>query len=110
MSSERTPASRRRVMLFRFVAGVAICVAVAMALTAGSTSLGQIGRTFGICVVYSICVGGLAYPALSRLGPVCGRMRAPWNWVAFLAACVAVGVAGCLLADGTADWTRWDRA
>ena len=86
-------------MLFRFVAGVAICVAVAMTLTAGSTSLGQIGRTLGICVVYSVCVGGLAYPTLSRLGPSCGKMPAPWNWTVFLMACVAVGVAGCLLTD-----------
>jgi hypothetical protein len=51
-------------MLFRFAAGVAICVAVAMTLTAGSTSLGHIGLSFGICVVYSVCVGGLAYPTL----------------------------------------------
>lgn len=70
-----------------------------MALTAGSWSLRQIGRTFGICVVYSVCVGGLAYPTLSRLGPACGRMRAPWNWIAFLAACMVVGVVGCLLTD-----------
>src|ERR1700736_1909188 len=95
-SCERTPASRRRLILFRFGASVAICVAVAMALTAESWSLRHIGRTLGICVVYSVCVGGLAYPTLSRLGPACGRMRAPWNWVAFLAACMAVGVAGCL--------------
>jgi LytS/YehU family sensor histidine kinase len=26
-------------------------------------------------------------------------MRAPWNWIAFLGACVAVGVAGCLVTD-----------
>jgi LytS/YehU family sensor histidine kinase len=26
-------------------------------------------------------------------------MRAPWNWIAFLAACMVVGVVGCLLTD-----------
>jgi hypothetical protein len=96
---EATPASRRRLVLFRLVASVAICVAVAMALTTGSWSLRAIGRSFGICLVYSVCVGGLSYLALSRLGPICGKMRAPWNWTAFLAACVAVGVIGCLLTD-----------
>ena len=98
-SLERTPASRRRVVLFRLMASVAICVAVAMALTTGSWSPREIGRSFGICLVYAVCCGGLAYRALSRLGPVCGRMRAPWNWTVFLAACVAVGIVGCLVAD-----------
>jgi hypothetical protein len=86
-------------MLFRFAASVAICVTVAMVLTAGSWSLREIGRTLGICVVYSVCVGGLGYLFLARLGPVCGRMRAPWNWIVFLAACVVVGIVGCLLTD-----------
>jgi two-component system sensor histidine kinase AlgZ len=85
--------------MFRLVASVAICVAVAMALTTGSWSLREIGRSFGICLVYSVCVGGLSYLVLTRLGPVCGRMRAPWNWTVFLAACMAVGVAGCMLTD-----------
>jgi hypothetical protein len=26
-------------------------------------------------------------------------MRAPWNWIAFLVACMVVGVVGCLLTD-----------
>jgi two-component system sensor histidine kinase AlgZ len=98
-SLELTPASRRREVLFRLVGSVAICVAVAMALAAGSWSLREIARTLGFCLVYSVCCGGLAYLALSRLGPVCGRMRAPWNWAVFLAACVAVGIVGCLLTD-----------
>src|SRR5437764_13635533 len=98
-SRERTPASRRRKVLLRLVAGVAICVAVAMALTTGSWSLGVIGRSFLICLVYAVCVGGLAYPAHYRLGPACGKLRSPWNWTVFLATCVGVGIAGCLLTD-----------
>jgi two-component system sensor histidine kinase AlgZ len=84
----------------RLVASFAICVAAAMALTVWSWSPRAIARTFGICVAYAVCVGGLAYLILSRLGPACGRMRAPWNWIAFLAACVALGTVGCLLTDG----------
>jgi len=86
-------------VLFRLVTSVAICAAVAMALATGSWSLREIVRSLGFCLVYSVCCGGLAYLALSRLGPVCGRMRAPWNWMAFVAACVVVGAAGCLLTD-----------
>ena len=82
-------------MLFRVAASLAICVAAAMVVTAGYWPLRSIGRTFGICLVYSVCVGGLAFLFLPRLGPVCGRMRVPWNWIVFLAACVAVAVAGC---------------
>jgi two-component system sensor histidine kinase AlgZ len=96
---ERTPASRRRIVLLRLLAGVAISIAVTMALTTGSWSLREMGQSFGYCLVYSVCVGGLAYLVLSGLGPVCGKMRAPWNWTVFLAACVAVGTAGCLLTD-----------
>jgi len=86
-------------VLFQLVASVAICIAVAMALTTGSWSLREIGRSFGICLVYSVCVGGLAYLVLTRFGPVCGRMPVPWNWIVFLAACMALGVAGCMLTD-----------
>ena len=91
--------NRRPSLLFRLAGAILICVAVAMALTVMSWSPHAILRTLGICLVYAVCVGGLAYLVLTRLGPVCGKMRPPWNWTVFLAACGAMGVAGCLLTD-----------
>jgi two-component system, LytTR family, sensor histidine kinase AlgZ len=91
--------SRAPSLLFRLAASLAICIAAAMVVTAGNWPLRSIGRTFGICLVYSVCVGGLSFLSLPRLGPVCGKMRVPWNWIAFLTACLALGVVGCLLSD-----------
>src|SRR6267378_7044697 len=92
----RTPASRRRELLVRSILALAVCAAVAMAFNGTTSSLRQIARSFGIALVYSVCIGGLGYFSLSRIGPMCGRLRAPWNWAVFLAACVAVAILGCL--------------
>ena len=92
----RTPASRRRELLVRSILALAVCAAVAMAFNGSTSSLRQIARSFGIAVVYSVCIGGLGYFSLSRIGPMCGKLRAPWNWTLFLMACVAIAIAGCL--------------
>jgi signal transduction histidine kinase len=93
----KSPARRRRELTLSIAAIVAICVPVTMALTTYDSSPAGIARSFEICLIYTLSVGGPAAYVLSRLGPVCGRMRAPWNWTLFLAACVAVAAAGCLL-------------
>jgi two-component system sensor histidine kinase AlgZ len=93
----RTPASRRRELLVRVILALAVCVAVVMAFNGSTSSLRQIARSFGIAVVYSGCTAALGYLTLPRIGPGCGRLPAPWDWTVFLAACVAIAIAGCLL-------------
>src|SRR5712692_11674986 len=93
----RTPASRRRELLVRSISTIAVCAAVALAFSGSASSLRGIARSFGISIVYSVCIGALGYFSLTRIGPICGRMRAPWNWTLFLTACVAIAIAGCLL-------------
>src|SRR5260221_659873 len=93
----RTPASRRRELLVRSILALAVCVAVAMAFNGSTSSLRQIARSFGISVVYAGCTAALGYLTLPRIGPGCGRLPAPWDWTVFLAACVAIAIAGCLL-------------
>src|SRR5260370_22302171 len=93
----RTPASRRRELLVRSILALAVCVAVAMAFNGSTSSLRQIARSFGIAVVYAVCTAALGYLTLPRIGAMCARMRARWDWTVFLAACVAIGIAGCLL-------------
>jgi two-component system sensor histidine kinase AlgZ len=96
VNRQRTPASRRRELLVRSILTLAVCAVVVMAFSGSTSSLRQIARSFGIAIVYSVCIGGLGYLSLSRIGPMCGRLRAPWNWTVFLAACGVVAIAGCL--------------
>src|SRR5271154_3036165 len=86
--------------LGRFAALAAVAVAASMILNGSSWSFGAIARSFATCSVYSLCVGGLAYVSLTKLGPRYGKLRAPWNWTLFLLACVVLAVVGCLLSDG----------
>lgn len=87
-------------MLRRFAALSGVAVATSMILTGSTWLLLDVVRSFTICSVYSLSVGGLAYAFLPRLGARCGKLRGPWNWTLFLTACVAAAVAGCLLSDG----------
>src|SRR2546425_1168328 len=93
----RTPASRRRELLVRSILTLAVCAAVTLAFNGSPSSLRQIGRSFSIAIVFAVCTGALGYLSLPRIGPMCGRLRAPWNWTLFLMACVAIAIAGCLL-------------
>jgi len=96
----RTPASRRRELLVRSILTLAACAAVTMAFNGSPSSLRQIGRSFSIAILFAVCTGALGYLSLPRIGPLCGRLRAPWNWTLFLTACVAIAIAGCLLSIG----------
>jgi len=96
----RTPASRRRELLVRSILALAVCAAVTLAFNGSTASLRQIARSFGIALVYSVCIGGLGYLSLWRIGRICGKLRAPWNWTVFLGACVVIAIAGCLVSLG----------
>src|SRR5260370_8543130 len=95
--STRTHASRRRGLLIQSLLTIGVCVAVAMVFRGSSGSLREIARSFAISLVFAVCTGALAFFSLPRIGRRFGRLRAPWNWTLFLAACVAAAVAGCLL-------------
>jgi hypothetical protein len=98
----RTPATRRRELLVRSILTLAVCVALALAFNGSTSSLHRIARSFGIAVVSSVCIGGLGYLSLPRIGPMCGKLRTPWNWTVFLLACVAVAIAGSSLRGSSA--------
>jgi hypothetical protein len=93
----KSPAARRRELMGSTAAVIAIAVVATMTLTTPNASLSGMAKSFEICLIYSISVGAPASIFLSRIGPVCGRMRAPRNWIVFLAACIVIAVAGCLL-------------
>src|SRR6266566_2650800 len=91
-----THASRRRELLIQAFLIIGVCIAVAMVFRGSHASLPEIARSFAIALVYAVCTGALAFLSLPRIGRRFGRLPAPWNWTLFLAACVAVAVAGCL--------------
>ena len=92
-----TKVSRRREVLVHVLLSLGVCVAVVLVLNRSITSLGLFARQMGIAAVYSVCIGVPGYLSLTRAGPRLARLRAPWNWTIFLAACVAVAIAGCML-------------
>jgi two-component system sensor histidine kinase AlgZ len=91
-------------MLVRLILTILVCAAVAVTIVAPGSSLSAVARSFRISLVYAACIGIPAYLSLTRLGPIFGKMRAPWNWVLFIAACVALAVGGCLLSVGVLAW------
>ena len=84
-------------MLLRLILTIVVCAVVATTATGPRSSLQTFIKSFGISLVYAVCIGVPAYFSLTRIGPMCGKIRAPWNWILFLAACVALAVVGCLL-------------
>lgn len=84
-------------MLVRLILTILVCAVVAIAVTGPGSSYREMGRSFGIALVYSVCTAAPAYLALTRIGPKCGKMRPPWNWILFLAACAALAIVGCLI-------------
>jgi hypothetical protein len=91
------PAVGRSQMLVRLILAMLVCAAFAMTVAAPASSLRSLVRSFGFALVYSACIGVPAYFSLTKIGPICGKMRAPWNWILFIGACVALAVGGCLL-------------
>ena len=93
---QAAPARRRRAMMLRLILTIVVCAVVGLTVTGPGSSLREISRSFGISLIFSVSIGVPAYLALTRIGPRCGRVRAPWNWILFLTACVALAIAGCL--------------
>jgi len=98
------PSSGRRTIMLRLIVTIIVCAVVAMTLTGPGSSVREIGRSFGISLIFSVSIGVPAYLALTRIGPRCGRYRAPWSWILFLAACVALAIAGCLVSLAILGW------
>ena len=108
------PPSRLKHQLIRFIS-FSILITAAITMIVGGFPAGwrELVTDFLYSLTYSICIGGLAWLIMPRLGPHMGRMKPVVRWTLVVITMIAIAMAGFLLAlavfttVGVLPWARY---
>lgn len=90
--SSSSPGLRRLLTRQQVLLVVAVAVFAVLKVTSWRDA------DFGAILIYSLVIGNLTWPAMTRLAPFCDRLRGPLDWLVFMPTLFLVALASSALA------------